>query len=417
MKIVVLGAGLAGVSAVHALLRDGHQVQVLERAAAAAAETSFANAGLVSPGHAFSWASPSAPMAMLRSLFKQDQALRVRSSLDPAFWRWGLNFLANCTQRRWVENSRRLVRLAKYSQQSLSEVVTQTGIDHAATRRGILYLYADQKALTAARQQSELLLAEGVEVVALSTAEALDLEPQLAAWQERTAGALYCPGDESGDAWRFTTGLAAWCAARGAEFNYGATIEALRARGNRIVAVQTDRGEIAADAFVVSVGSHAPALLRPLGYRVPIYPVRGNSVTFPIREGDRPPRIAGVDDGTLTAWSRLGERLRLTSTAEFSGYANLLPAKDVEVLVARARAMFPNGADFDQASPWSCLRPMTPTGTPIIGRTRHDNLYVHIGHGAMGWTTASGTAQMLADVVAGRNPVHPMAGLDAGLIL
>ena len=296
-------------------------------------------------------------------------------------------------------------------------MVTQTGIDHAATRRGIPLSVCRPKALTAARQQSELLLAEGVEVVALSTAEALDLEPQLAAWQERTAGALYRPGDESGDAWRFTTGLAAWCAARAPSSLHGATIEALRARGNRIVAVQTDRGEIAADAFVVSVGSHAPALLRPLGYRVPIYPVRGNSVTFPIGEGDRPPRIAGVDDGTLTAWSRLGERLRLTSTAEFSGYANLLPAKDVEVLVARARHV-------------SKRRGFRPGFAVVLPAADDSHGYAdHRAYPARqpvrrayrpwrdGWTTASGTAQMLADVVAGRNPVHPMAGLDAGLIL
>lgn len=417
MKVVVLGAGLAGVTAAHALLCDGHQVEVLERAGAAAAETSFANAGLVSPGHAFSWASPSAPMVMLRSLVNPDQALRVRFSLDPAFWRWCLSFLANCSRHRWQENSRRLVRLARYSQRILSEIVALTGIDHAATRRGVLYLYADAQALAAARQQSELLLAEGIEVRSLATAQVLDLEPQLVAWRERTAGALYCPGDESGDAWRFTTGLAAWCAARGVKFHYGVRVETMRAAGNRVVAVQTDRGEILADAYVVAVGSHAPALMRPLGYRVPIYPVRGNSVTFPIRESDRPPLIAGVDDGTLTAWSRLGDRLRLTCTAEFSGYANLLPGKDVEALVARARAMFPGGADFDRPSSWSCLRPMTPTGTPIIGRSRHENLYVHIGHGAMGWTTASGTAQMLADAVAGRNPGHPMAGIDAGLIL
>ena len=411
MKIVVLGAGLAGVTAAHALLRDGHSVQVLERAAGAAAETSFANAGLVSPGHAFSWASPAAPMAMLRSLFNPDQALRVRLSLDPAFWRWSLAFLANCRSARWAENSRRLVRLACYSQAQLARVVEHTGVEYAATRRGLLYLYADVKSLATARQQSDLLMAEGVEVRALDVAEVLAVEPRLAAWAGRIAGGLYCPGDESGDAWRFTTALAEWCAYRGVDFRYGVTVEALDADETRVRAVKTDQGSIEADAVVVALGSHAPRLVRALGYRLPIYPVRGNSVSFPIREGDAPPTLAGVDDGTLTAWSRLGDRLRLTSTAEFSGYANVLPRRDVETLVLRARTMFPGGADFDHPSPWSCLRPMTPAGTPIIGRTRHSNLYFNVGHGAMGWTTATGTAQMLADCVAGRTPAHSMDGL------
>jgi D-amino-acid dehydrogenase len=221
------------------------------------------------------------------------------------------------------------------------------------------------------------------------------------------AGAVHCPSDASGDAHRFTVELATRCQQRGVRFCFNETIQAWRVQGEQIDAVVTEHGEHRADAFVLALGSFSPVLARQLGLRLPIYPVRGNSVSFPIGVGHTPPTLAGVDDGTLTAWSRLGAVLRMTTTAEFSGYANRLPDKDVAMLVARAEALFPNGADFSQPTPWSGLRPMTPEGPPLVGQAGPTNLWLNTGHGAMGWTTAAGTAQILADLIAGRQPAHP----------
>ncbi|MCZ4305420.1 D-amino acid dehydrogenase [Zoogloeaceae bacterium G21618-S1] len=408
MQICVLGAGLAGITAAHALAREGHAVTVVERASAPAQETSFANAGLISPGHAFSWASPGAPLALLKSLFDRQQALRIKPRFDPALLRWGWRFVRNCQTDAWARNSLQLMRLAAYAQQQLDAVVDETGVSFAHTRGGLIYLYDTDAALAQAISTLNLLREAQIDAHVLSPDDVVGLEPALANRARCIAGAVHCPTDASGDAHQFTVELAHWCAQRGVRFCFNQTVQRWVVRGNQIDAVVTDRGEHRADAFVLALGSFSPLLARPLGLRLPIYPVRGNSVSFPIGAEHTPPTLAGVDDGTLTAWSRLGSVLRMTTTAEFSGYANRLPDKDVAMLVARAEALFPNGADFNQPMPWSGLRPMTPEGPPLVGQAGPRNLWLNTGHGAMGWTTATGTAQILADLIAGRQPAHPL---------
>lgn len=408
MQICVLGAGLAGVTAAQALVRDGHQVSVIDRAAAPAQETSFANAGLISPGHAFSWASPGAPVALLKSLFDRQQTLRIRPRPDPALLRWGWRFVRNCRTEAWQRNSLKLMRLATYAQQALDAVVAETGIDFAHTRGGLIYLYATDAALAQALSTLNLLREAQIEAHVLSPEAVVKLEPALAARAARIAGAIHCPTDASGDAHQFTVELADWCRQQGVVFHFNETVRDWRVAGGRIDAVVTDLGEHRADAFVLALGSYSPLLARRLGLRLPIYPVRGNSVSFPIGPEHMPPMLAGVDDASLTAWSRLGPVLRVTTTAEFSGYANRLPPEDVEILVERARALFPDGADFSRPAPWSGLRPMTPEGPPLVGQAGPANLWLNTGHGAMGWTTATGTARILADLIAGRRPEHPL---------
>ncbi|TVT48478.1 MAG: FAD-dependent oxidoreductase [Denitromonas halophila] len=407
MQICVLGAGLAGVTAAHALAREGHAVTVIDRAASPAQETSFANAGLISPGHAFSWASPGAPVALLKSLFDRQQALRIKPRFDPALMRWGWRFVRNCQTDAWERNSLLLMRLAAYAQQQLDTIIDETGVDFAHTRGGLIYLYDTDVALAQAISTLNVLREAQIEAHVLSPDDVVRLEPALATRARSIAGAVHCPSDASGDAHRFTVELATRCQQRGVRFCFNETVQAWRVQGEQIDAVVTEHGEHRADAFVLALGSFSPVLARQLGLRLPIYPVRGNSVSFPIGVGHTPPTLAGVDDGTLTAWSRLGAVLRMTTTAEFSGYANRLPDKDVAMLVARAEALFPNGADFSQPTPWSGLRPMTPEGPPLVGQAGPTNLWLNTGHGAMGWTTAAGTAQILADLIAGRQPAHP----------
>ncbi len=408
MQICVLGAGLAGVTAAHALARDGHTVTVIDRASAPAQETSFANAGLISPGHAFSWASPGAPVALLKSLFDRQQALRIKPSLDPALMRWGWRFVRNCRSDAWARNSLQLMQLAVYAQEQLETVVDETGVRFAHTRGGLIYLYDTDPALAQAISTLSLLREAQIEAHVLSPDDVVTLEPALANRARTIAGAIHCPSDASGDAHRFTLELAASCEARGVRFCFNETAQRWRTQGGDIDAVVTDRGEHRADAFVLALGSFSPVFARSLGLRLPIFPVRGNSVSFPISGSHVPPTLAGVDDGTLTAWSRLGSVLRLTTTAEFSGYGNRQPDEDVAMLVSRAAALFPNGADFSQPRPWSGLRPMTPEGPPLVGQAGPPKLWLNTGHGAMGWTTATGTAQILADLIGGRMPAHPL---------
>ncbi|TVO53945.1 D-amino acid dehydrogenase [Denitromonas halophila] len=407
MQICVLGAGLAGVTAAHALAREGHAVTVIDRAASPAQETSFANAGLISPGHAFSWASPGAPVALLKSLFDRQQALRIKPRFDPALMRWGWRFVRNCQTDAWERNSLLLMRLSAYAQQQLDSIIDETGVDFSHTRGGLIYLYDTDVALAQAISTLNVLREAQIEAHVLSPDDVVRLEPALATRARSIAGAVHCPSDASGDAHRFTVELATRCQQRGVRFCFNETVQAWRVQGDQIDAVVTEHGEHRADVFVLALGSFSPMLARLLGLRLPIYPVRGNSVSFPIDVEHTPPTLAGVDDGTLTAWSRLGSVLRMTTTAEFSGYANRLPDKDVTMLVARAEALFPNGADFSQPTPWSGLRPMTPEGPPLVGQAGPRNLWLNTGHGAMGWTTAAGTAQILADLIAGRQPAHP----------
>ncbi|MBT0960199.1 D-amino acid dehydrogenase [Denitromonas iodatirespirans] len=408
MQICVLGAGLAGVTAAQALVRDGHQVSVIDRAAAPAQETSFANAGLISPGHAFSWASPGAPVTLLKSLFDRQQALRIRPRPDAALLRWGWRFMRNCQADAWARNSLKLMRLATYAQQALDAVVDDTGIEFVHTRGGLIYLYATDSALADALSTLNLLREAQIEAHVLTPDAVVRLEPALATRAARVAGAIHCPTDASGDAHQFTVELAAWCERQGVAFHFNETVRDWRLAGERIEAVRTDRGEHRADAFVLALGSYSPLIARPLGLKLPIYPVRGNSVSFPIGPEHAPPMLAGIDDASLTAWSRLGPVLRLTTTAEFSGYANQQSPRDVALLVARAQALFPDGADFSRPTPWTGLRPMTPEGPPLVGQAGPANLWLNTGHGAMGWTTATGTARILADLIAGRRPEHPL---------
>lgn len=415
MTTVVLGAGVIGVTTAWALAKDGHKVVVVDRQNAAATETSFANAGLVAPGHALTWASPRAPKILLKSLFRDDQALRLKLNADPQMWRWCWKFLMNCTSEKARRNTVRKLRLCVYSQQRLQALAAETGVAYDGVRKGLLYVYRDAASLERGRTNMKILAENGQRMETLDAARIAELEPAFAASRDRIAGGLYCPDDEQGDSNKFTVALAEKAEKElGVEFRFGHTITGFEASGDKVARVRTDKGVIEGERFVLSLGSWSSRLARPLGLDIPVYPVKGYSATVPIGGKNGAPTIGGVDENNLVAWCRMGDRLRLTATAEFSGYDTSHAPSDFTGMLATARDLFPQGGEYERASYWACLRPMTPEGTPIFGRGRHRNFWLNTGQGHMGWTMACGSARIAADLIAGRTPEIDTTGMVYG---
>jgi D-amino-acid dehydrogenase len=411
MKIIVLGCGVIGVTTAWFLSRDGHDVTVIEREAAAADGTSFANAGLLSPGHAFTWARPGVPMTLLRSFWRDDTGLRLRLRLDPRMWSWGLKFLAQCTHDRARVNSLGKLRISLFSQEVLHDLLAGTDIAFDHQRGGILYLNRDPAALDRSIAEMTLLVDNGVTMEVLDAAGCARIEPALAHLGSELAGAVYCPDDEHGDCNMFTRALAGLAADAGVKFQFNTTIEDIATESDAIARVITDKGDFTADDYVLALGPYSPIIARRIGVNLPIYPVKGYSMTFPVTPDHQGPIGSGVDKDMLMAWSRLGDRLRLTSTAEIAGYDYSRPPAQYAAMRRAAEILFPNGADYDNAETWCGLRPMTPEGMPIFGRGRHKNLWFNTGHGSMGWTMACGSARVTADLIAGREADIDLTGM------
>jgi D-amino-acid dehydrogenase len=413
MKILVMGAGVIGVTTAYQLLKDGHEVAVVEQRESAGEETSAGNAGLIAPGHAFAWASPAAPKILLKSLFQEGQALRFRLRPDPRLWAWSLKFLRQCTAERARINTLRKHALCRYSQEMLHQVVAETRVAYDGLDGGLLYLYRNPASFERAAVKTRLLAEAGQEIETIDVARAIEIDPALAPAKDKLAGAIYCPTDESGDSRLFTQGLAKVCEDLGGTFHYRTTIQRFDLDGDRVRTVVTDKGAISAEAYVLSLGCDSPILARQLGVKLPIYPIKGYSVTIPVApvNRERAPRIGGVDEDNLVAYVRMGDRLRITATAEFAGYDLSHRPSDFRHMLAAARDLFPEGCAFDRPTYRACLRPMTPQGTPIFGLGRQRNLYFNTGHGHMGWTMANGAARIAADLIAGHNPAIDLAGM------
>lgn len=412
MHVAVLGAGVVGVATAFELLRDGHAVTIVDRRPEPASETSYANAGMIAPGHAYAWSSPKAIRTLLRALRRDDLALRFRFQADPQFWRWAVRFALQCTSAKAAANTRRKVSLCLYSQARLRTVLAETGIACGMRSGGALYLYRDAAGLAAADETAKILRDAGVEVRRVSPEEAAALDPVYEPVRDRFAGALFAPGDESGDARLFTRELASLCVRRGARLRTGETVLAFRDAGERIVAVVTDRGELEADAFVLALGCYSAPVGRPLGLDLPIWPVKGYSVTLPIAGSNRPPTLCGVDEDNLFAFANYGDRVRLTAVAELGGWDWSHRPEDFAPMLKAAHELFPQAGDWSRPEYWAGLRPMTPNNLPIMGRGRQRNLWVNSGHGHMGWTWACGCARVTADLLAGRRPEWDPTGLE-----
>jgi D-amino-acid dehydrogenase len=396
VKIVVLGAGVIGVTSAWYLAEAGHEVTLVERRAQPGLETSFANGGQISAGHAEPWAKPAALAQILKWLGREDAPLLFRPRLDWAQWRWGLGFLRECIPGRFERNSRALAGLAGYSRDCLRALRSRTGLHYDELTRGILQFATREADLQTLRRQAEALREFGARREFKTAAECLALEPALKNSREPVLGGLYDAHDESGDAHKFTMELARRCEPRGVEFRYGHTVTRIEAAGDRVVGVDGLQG----DAYVVALGSYSPLFLRPLGIRIPVYPLKGYSITLESSSG---PTVSLTDEAAKIVISRLGNRLRAAGTAELTGYDTSINAARCDAILRRVRTLFPEIVP-GEIKTWAGLRPATPSNVPLIGRTRFANLFLNTGHGTLGWTLACGSGKALADIVSGRRP-------------
>lgn len=413
MKVVVLGAGLLGVTSAYYLQQMGHEVTVLDRQASPAAETSFANGGQISVSHAEPWANPGAPLKVLQWMWREDAPLLLRLRADMRQWLWGLLFLRECTPSRTRHNIEQIVRLGTYSRDMLQALRRETGIAYDHRTQGILHFYTSQKAFDAALKPAELMRQLGCERRVISADEAVRIEPALRHARSRLAGATYTAADESGDANLFAREVVRLCHDRGVRFLMSHTITALRADSGsanaRIDYVEATDAEgrfqhIRGDAYVLALGPVSPLLAAPLGLRLPIYPAKGYSVTMPVLDEGKANQVSLTDDEYKLVYSRLGNRLRIAGTAEFNGYDRDLNRVRCEAIVKRVEAIFPGAGDRTRAQFWTGLRPATPSNVPLIGRTRLPNLYLNTGHGTLGWTHACGSGKSIARIISGLAP-------------
>ncbi|MER8634519.1 D-amino acid dehydrogenase [Mesorhizobium sp. M0437] len=416
MKILVLGAGVVGTAAAFYLASDGHEVTVIERHPAAARGTSRSNAGLVSPGDATAWASPAALKTFLRGLYNHDLGIKVRLRFDPYFFAWSLRFLRQCTHKRMRANTDVKLRLALYSRDCINAVSAETGIHYDERKKGILYFFRSQQSFDTGTDNYRYLGEHGLPIEIVGRDRLVELEPGLAGAKDKIAGGVYSPIDQTGDSSQFTQNLAAYAAEKlGVQFLYGTTVEGLDIDGDRVRAVMTSAGPVAGDAVVISMGPESGLLGRRYGIDLPVYPVKGYTVTVPLEDESKGPIMGGADEDRLIGYSRLGNRLRMSSTAEFTGFDRTFKPRDFNSILNTAKDLFPGAFDESKAELWAGLRPMMPNSVPVIGRARYDNLYLDTGHGHLGWTMACGSGKFLADVVAGRKPeIDPQGLLYAG---
>jgi D-amino-acid dehydrogenase len=410
-KVLVLGAGVIGVSSAYFLARAGHEVAVIDRQRGAGLETSYANGGHVSASHSMPWANPAVPLQVLKWLGRKDAPLVFHPNADPAMWAWGLRFLANCAPWRARANLRRILPLALHSRQVLKELTAETGLEYDQQSRGILHIFRDDRELSHGAELAAVMGEMGCELSVLDGAGCTALEPALAPAGDRIVGGIHSPGDISGDAYKFTARLAELSAEMGVQFRLDTPIRRISAMAGRVTGVMTTRGMFTADRYVVALGSYSPLYLRPLGIKIPVYPAKGYSVTLPITNEAKAPTMAITDDTFKLVYSRLGDRLRVAGTAEFDRYnPDINPVRAAAVLKG-AMALFPEAGEETEAEFWAGLRPLTPDGAPVIGATPISNLFLNTGHGTLGWTLGCGSGQVIADIIGGKAPEIDVEGL------
>ena len=420
MRVTVLGAGIIGVSTAWHLLERGHEVTLVDRQADAALETSFGNAAQISVSYCEPWANREAPLKALKWMFDPEGPLKFRPQLDPAQWKWGLQFLAQCNDTAFERNVAQLVALGQYSHAALKAIVASTGIQYHRLTKGIAHYYTSQQSFDDAGSAAEVMRRHGVARRVVSRDELLRIEPALRGFADRIVGGTYTESDESGDCRAFTQKLLRLCQARGLQTLMEYDIERIHTQGGEVQNVQVrDRiggqvRQLQADAFVVACGSYTTALLKQVGVSVPIYPGKGYSATLPLLRPDQAPSVSLLDDQMKCAVSRLGNQLRVAGTIELGGFDMRLDTPLARtrsrMLVRRIEQVFPGVADTrtpeEGGDPqfWCGLRPATPTNIPLMGRTRVGKLWVNAGHGTLGWTHGAGSGKALAELVSGEQP-------------
>jgi D-amino-acid dehydrogenase len=412
MKILVLGAGVAGVAAAWYLRQEGHEVTVLERNEAVALETSFANGGQLSYSYVAPLASPSVIPKIPPWLLRRDSPLKFVPEWSLEQWRWIAAFLAACNARQSDITTQRLLRLAFYSRALMHELVAKHALDFDYVRNGKLVVHTDPASFASAKRLMAYQASLGCEQEALDADRTVEVEPALAAMRPRIAGAIYTPSEDAGDCFKFVNELARLMTAgeNPVRLRFGVTVRRLLALGRRVVGVETDQGVFEADRYILALGTTTPALARPLGIRIPVYPLKGYSLTLPIVDDAAAPRISVTDYQRKVVYARLGDELRVAGMADLAGRTPVIDTERVGQLVDEVRAVFPDASDFSRLQPWCGMRPATPRGTPVLGATPYSNLLLDAGHGALGFTLALATGRILADLVAGRRPEVPLEG-------
>ncbi|AOJ30911.1 D-amino acid dehydrogenase [Burkholderia metallica] len=403
MRVVVLGSGVVGVASAYYLARAGHEVTVIDREAGPALETSFANAGQISPGYAAPWAAPGVPLKAVKWMFEKHAPLAIRLDGTRFQLQWMYQMLRNCTAERYAVNKGRMVRLAEYSRDCLQALRADTGIQYEGRTGGTLQLFRTQQQLDGAAKDIAVLQAANVPFELLSPADLKKAEPALAAVSHKLTGGLRLPGDETGDCQLFTTRLAALAESLGVKFRYNTPIDALAIAGGKIAGVQCGSETVRADAYVVALGSYSTRFVSNL-MKIPVYPLKGYSITAPIVNEAAAPVSTVLDETYKIAITRFDQRIRVGGMAEIVGFDKKLRAARRETLEMCVNDLFPGGGDTSKATFWTGLRPMTPDGTPIVGRTPVSNLFLNTGHGTLGWTMSCGSGQLLADLISGKMP-------------
>jgi D-amino-acid dehydrogenase len=413
MNVLVMGAGVIGVTSAWYLAKAGHQVTVIDRQVDVALETSYANAGQISPGYSTPWAAPGVPVKAIKWMMQDLAPLMINAKeLDLQTLGWMGKMLANCNDRAYRRNKERMLRVAEYSRDCLKALRAEIGIEYDNRALGLTQLFRSQKQVDAAQQDTAILDACGVPYQTLSVDEVTEYEPALAQVRDKLAGGLRLPGDETGDCYQFTNKLAAECKKLGVRFVMKTEILDLHVQNGQIDYVSTSRGKMKADRYLVALGCYSTAVLAKIGIKVPVYPIKGYSLTVPIIDAERAPNSTVMDETYKVAVTRLGDRIRVGGTAEITSYNNTLLEKrrrNIEYVVSD---LFPGAGDLEAAEFWTGLRPMTPDGTPILGATTLPNLYLNTGHGTLGWTMSTGSAKFVADLISERTPEIDPQGLS-----
>lgn len=412
MRVLVLGSGVVGTASAYYLARAGFEVVVVDRQPAVAMETSFANAGQVSPGYASPWAAPGVPLKAMKWLLQRHAPLAIKLTGDVDQYLWMAQMLRNCTAARYAVNKERMVRLSEYSRDCLDELRAETGITYEGRQLGTTQLFRTQAQLDAAAKDIAVLQRSGVPYELLDRAGIARVEPALAKVSHKLSGALRLPNDQTGDCQMFTSRLAEMAVALGVEFRFEQNIQRLDYAGDRLAGVWIDGKLETADRYVLALGSYSPQMLKPLGIRAPVYPLKGYSLTVPISDPAMAPQSTVLDETYKVAITRFDQRIRVGGMAEIAGHDLSLNPRRRETLEMVVGDLYPQSGDPSDAVFWTGLRPATPDGTPIIGATPYRNLFLNTGHGTLGWTMACGSGRVLADLLASKRPQISTEGLD-----
>lgn len=414
VKVIVMGAGVIGVTTAYYLAKQGAQVVVIDRQTGPGLETSYANAGQLSYGMTSPWAAPGIPMKAVKWMFMKRRPLFIWPLISPTMWKWCASMVMNCNEDSYRRNKGRMVRVSSYSRDVMPDLIAETGIEYDGRAQGTLQLFRTDKQLKGSKADQEILAEYGSPYEVLDPEGCIAAEPALAQVRGKFVGGLRLTADRTGDCRLFTIALTEKCIEMGVEFQYGQSIKSIAVENGKIAGVDTEiAGRITGDAYVCAMGSFAVNVLNTIGVKLPVYPVKGYSVTLPVTDDKYAPQSTVMDETHKVAITRLGDRIRVAGQAEIAGYSNRLGPHATDTVKHVINDLFPKGGDISKAEGWTGLRPMTPDGTPVLGPTQYENLFLNTGHGTLGWTMACGSGRAVADVVLGKTPEISFDGLTA----